>query len=93
MAAMLPLLGSRHGDRRLAARRRRYAFSADDLVPRADRRALRVGGDLCPFHLPVVWVYSSIIGDYMLKGSLLIWRFKSGRWKHVLAKRLVAVEG
>jgi putative MATE family efflux protein len=42
------------------------------------------------FHLPVVWVYSSIIGDYMLKGSLLIWRFKSGRWKHVLATRLAA---
>jgi putative MATE family efflux protein len=42
------------------------------------------------FHLPVVWVYSSIIGDYMLKGSLLIWRFKSGHWKHALAKRLVA---
>jgi hypothetical protein len=43
------------------------------------------------FHLPVVWVYSSIIGDYMLKGSMLIWRFKSGHWKHALAKRLMAV--
>jgi putative MATE family efflux protein len=41
-------------------------------------------------HLPVVWVYSSIIGDYMLKGSMLIWRFKSGHWKHALAKRLIA---
>jgi Na+-driven multidrug efflux pump len=40
------------------------------------------------FHLPVVWVYSSIIGDYMLKGSLLIWRFKSGQWKHALVKPL-----
>jgi putative MATE family efflux protein len=40
------------------------------------------------FHLPVVWVYSSIIGDYMLKGSLLIWRFKSGHWKHALTQRL-----
>jgi putative MATE family efflux protein len=40
------------------------------------------------FHLPVIWVYSSIIGDYMLKGSLLIWRFRSGRWKHALSKRL-----
>jgi hypothetical protein len=36
----------------------------------------------------VIWVYSSIIGDYMLKGSLLIWRFRSGRWKHALSKRL-----
>jgi Na+-driven multidrug efflux pump len=39
-------------------------------------------------NLPVVWVYGSIIGDYMLKGSLLIWRFKSGRWQHVLSKRI-----
>jgi putative MATE family efflux protein len=42
------------------------------------------------FQLPVIWVYSSIIGDYMLKGSLLIWRFKSGRWKHALPKRFAA---
>jgi Na+-driven multidrug efflux pump len=42
------------------------------------------------FQLPVIWVYSSLIGDYMLKGSLLIWRFKSGRWKHVLPKRFAA---
>jgi putative MATE family efflux protein len=42
------------------------------------------------FHLPVIWVYSSIIGDYMLKGALLTWRFKSGHWKHALAKRPVA---
>ena len=41
-------------------------------------------------HLPVVWVYSSIIGDYMLKGSLLIWRFQSGRWKRVLPERAAA---
>jgi len=41
-------------------------------------------------HLPVVWVYSSIIGDYVLKGSLLIWRFKSGRWKHAIRTRLTA---
>jgi putative MATE family efflux protein len=38
--------------------------------------------------LPVVWVYGSIIGDYMLKGSLLIWRFKSGRWQQALSKRV-----
>ena len=42
------------------------------------------------FHFPVIWVYSSIIGDYMLKGTLLIWRFKSGHWKHALTQRLVA---
>jgi putative MATE family efflux protein len=42
------------------------------------------------FHLPVVWVYGSIIDDYMLKGTLLIWRFKSGHWKHALNKPLAA---
>jgi putative MATE family efflux protein len=42
------------------------------------------------FHMPVIWVYSSIIGDYLLKGSLLIWRFKSGRWKHVLLEHAAA---
>ncbi len=42
-------------------------------------------------HLPVVWVYSSIIGDYLLKGSLLIWRFKSGRWRHALTENAVTV--
>jgi putative MATE family efflux protein len=40
--------------------------------------------------LPVIWVYGSLIGDYVLKGSLLIWRFKSGRWKHALPKRAIA---
>jgi putative MATE family efflux protein len=43
------------------------------------------------FHLPVVWVYASLIGDYILKGTLLIWRFKSGHWKHALSQRLVVV--
>ena len=34
--------------------------------------------------LPVVWVYSALVGDYVLKGVLLIWRFKTGRWKTVV---------
>jgi Na+-driven multidrug efflux pump len=42
-------------------------------------------------HLPVVWVYSSIIGDYLLKGSRLIWRFKSRRWRHTLTENIVTV--
>ena len=41
-------------------------------------------------HLPVVWIFSAIIGDYVLKGSLLIWRFKSGRWKHAIRARMAA---
>ncbi|MBX3708048.1 MAG: MATE family efflux transporter [Pseudomonadales bacterium] len=31
--------------------------------------------------LPVVWVYGALVGDYLLKGAMLIWRFKSGRWR------------
>jgi putative MATE family efflux protein len=34
--------------------------------------------------MPVVWVYAALIGDYVLKGSLLIWRFRSGRWRTVV---------
>ena len=33
--------------------------------------------------LPVFWVYAALVGDYLLKGSLLIWRFHSGRWKTI----------
>lgn len=31
--------------------------------------------------LPVAWVYAALIGDYLLKTALLIWRFRSGRWR------------
>jgi putative MATE family efflux protein len=31
--------------------------------------------------LPVVWVYAALIGDYLVKASMLIWRFQRGRWK------------
>lgn len=31
--------------------------------------------------LPVVWVYGALIGDYVVKGAMLLWRFHSGRWK------------
>jgi len=34
--------------------------------------------------LPVLWVYGSMIGDYILKSVLLIWRFRSGRWAHAI---------
>jgi Na+-driven multidrug efflux pump len=34
--------------------------------------------------LPVLWVYGSMIGDYILKSSLLIWRFRSERWVHAI---------
>jgi len=34
--------------------------------------------------LPVVWVYAALVGDYLLKGALLIWRFRSGRWRTLM---------
>ena len=34
--------------------------------------------------LPVFWVYAALVGDYVLKGVLLIVRFQSGRWKTVV---------
>ncbi len=34
--------------------------------------------------LPVFWVYAALIGDYMLKGALLVWRFHGGRWRTVI---------
>ena len=34
--------------------------------------------------MPVFWVYASLIGDYLLKGALLVWRFRSGRWRTVV---------
>src|SRR5690606_21061848 len=34
--------------------------------------------------MPVIWVYAALIGDYVLKGSLLIWRFQSGRWRTIV---------
>jgi putative MATE family efflux protein len=34
--------------------------------------------------LPVFWVYAALVGDYMLKGGMLVWRFRSGRWRTVV---------
>ena len=34
--------------------------------------------------LPVVNVYAALIGDYIVKGALLIWRFRKGRWKLIV---------
>ena len=35
--------------------------------------------------LPVFYVYAALIGDYVLKGVLLLWRFYRGKWKTVIA--------
>jgi putative MATE family efflux protein len=90
MAAMLPLLGvdMAIGGSLRGAGDTRFPLITSFLGLIGVRCAL--AATFAVLHLPVIWVYSSIIGDYMLKGSMLIWRFKSGRWKHALAKRLVA---
>jgi putative MATE family efflux protein len=91
MAAMLPLLGvdMAIGGSLRGAGDTRFPLITSFLGLIGVRCAL--AATFAAFHLPVIWVYSSIIGDYMLKGSLLIWRFRSGQWKHALAKRLIAV--
>ena len=33
--------------------------------------------------LPVFWVYAALVGDYLLKGMMLVWRFYGGRWKTI----------
>lgn len=38
------------------------------------------------FGLPVVWVYAALVGDYLLKGGMLLWRFQSGRWRTVVKR-------
>ena len=34
--------------------------------------------------LEVFYVFAAIIGDYVLKGTMLIWRFRRGRWKTIV---------
>jgi MATE family, multidrug efflux pump len=87
MGAMLPLLGvdMAIGGSLRGAGDTRFPLITSFLGLIGVRCAL--AATFAFFHLPVVWVYSSIIGDYMLKGSMLIWRFKSGQWKHALTKR------
>lgn len=42
--------------------------------------------------VPVVWVYAALIGDYLLKAALLIWRFRSGRWRTVVRTEDLGIE-
>ncbi len=30
----------------------------------------------------IEWIYATLVADYSVKSSLLIWRFRSGRWMH-----------
>jgi len=84
LAAMLPLLGidfAIGGSLRGAGDTRFPLFStfAGLIGMRCGLAAL-----FAWLELPVLWVYGSMIGDYILKASLLIWRFRSGRWVHAI---------
>ena len=32
--------------------------------------------------LSVEWVFAALLGDWLVKALLLVWRFRSGRWQH-----------
>ena len=32
----------------------------------------------------VFWVFAALIGDYVVKSIMLLWRFHSGRWRSVV---------
>lgn len=34
---------------------------------------------------PVEWVFAVLIGDYLVKASMLTWRFRSGRWQRAIS--------
>lgn len=36
--------------------------------------------------LPVVWVYGTLIADFIVRGVLLVWRYRSGKWIKVLER-------
>tara|TARA_B100000676_G_C18042221_1_gene825662 strand:+ start:693 stop:2057 length:1365 start_codon:yes stop_codon:yes gene_type:complete len=40
--------------------------------------------------MPVEWVYATMVGDYVVKAGMLLWRFHSGRWKRVLTNKALA---
>ena len=42
--------------------------------------------------LPVVYVYASLVGDYLLKGILLVWRFHNGKWKTVVSSEQMGID-
>ncbi len=87
LATMLPLLGvdfAIGGSLRGAGDTRFPLISTfvSLIVMRCGLAALAVAAGL-----PVIWVYAAMIGDYVLKASLLIGRFRSDRWVHVIPHR------
>ena len=35
-------------------------------------------------HLSLAWVWFALMGDYVARSALKAWRFKGGRWKHIV---------
>jgi putative MATE family efflux protein len=35
--------------------------------------------------LSVVWIYAALIGDYIVKAIMLVWRFRSGKWRQIFS--------
>ena len=35
--------------------------------------------------LPVVWVYSAMVGDFLVKAVMLVVRFRRGRWRTAIS--------
>jgi putative MATE family efflux protein len=33
--------------------------------------------------LNVVWIFAALIGDYLVKACMLVWRFRSGKWRQI----------
>jgi putative MATE family efflux protein len=42
--------------------------------------------------LPVFWVYAALVGDYLLKGGMLVWRFHSGRWRTIVRTEEMGIQ-
>lgn len=42
--------------------------------------------------MPVFWVYAALVGDYLLKGALLVWRFHNGRWRTVVRTEEMGIQ-
>ena len=37
------------------------------------------------FGFSVIWIYGALIGDYLVKGFMLVYRFRSGAWKQIFS--------
>ncbi len=35
--------------------------------------------------LSVIWIFAALIGDYIVKAAMLVYRFHSGRWKQIFS--------